>query len=65
MKNILAVIVQSIIKHDCAMIMSLWKQSVCCITDVLGRAFHPWSFENGGEACSLTAQFLTAPYGYK
>ena len=38
-----------IIKHDCAMIISLWKQSLCCITAVLGWAFHPWPFKNGGE----------------
>ena len=49
MKYISATIVQNIIKHDCAMIMSLWKQSLSCITAVLGRAFHPWSFKNGGE----------------
>ena len=49
MKYISVTIVQNIIKHDCAMIMSLWKQSLSCITAVLGRAFHPWSFKNGGE----------------
>ena len=49
MKYISATIVQNIIKHDCAMIMSLWKQSLSCITAVLGRAFHPWSLKNGGE----------------
>ena len=31
------------------MIVRLWKQSLSCITAVLGRAFHPWSFKNGGE----------------
>ena len=41
MKYISAVIVKNIITYDCAMIMSSWKQSLCCITAVLGRAFHP------------------------
>ena len=49
MKYISAKIVQNVIKHECAMIMSLWKQSLCCITAVLGRAFDPWSFKKGGE----------------
>ena len=64
MKYISAVIVKNIIKLDCAMMMSLWKPSLCCITAVLGRAFHPCFFLKWRRD-SLTAQFLTTPCRYK